>query len=286
MAMVKPLPEKLSQEERHLCKVLGSRSKFYVFLRHVRPLLLDETMSHKLASMYGERRGKKRVRPHLLVLTMLLQAHTGVSDAGAIDCIAADLRWRMVLGLPLEPGASPFSQKTLVFFRRRLVEHGLDALVVDSLARLAGSSGLFDARQVRTFAFASSPAPIALLKTEKRRIQVIWRAARGLYRVALDTVGPHLELVVAAAQPPLSFMDCAWPRIAGGWTDQAARRELQERVERDALRLRRLLRPHLRTYPQDSEVRIACRNLGDLVRASGPSKGIADPGVQVEPQRG
>lgn len=41
--------------------------------------------------------GKVPVPPALLAMVLLLQAYTGVSDAGAVEMTVVDTRWQMVL---------------------------------------------------------------------------------------------------------------------------------------------------------------------------------------------
>ena len=152
-------PIDLSKAEDKLCSSLGTRSKFYCFLRVIRHLVFDASFQDQLASMYqGRPSGKSPVAPALLAMVVLLQAYTGASDAEAIVCITADRRWQLVLGC-LGTDKPLLSQKTLAFFRKRLVDTEMDKQLMARTVQLTRESGLFDPKKVGKLRVAIDSAP-------------------------------------------------------------------------------------------------------------------------------
>ena len=74
------VPVELStQEERIVAQI--RRAKLFVFLRHHRHELFDETLQQELAALYRpSQRGHPPIAPAQLALVIILQAYTGVSD--------------------------------------------------------------------------------------------------------------------------------------------------------------------------------------------------------------
>ena len=116
-----------AREEKVLkrCKA----KKLYVFLRNHRHELFDASFQEELASMYGPQpeRGSEAVPPALLAMVTLLQAAFHVSDADAVEQAEHDRRWQMLLDC-LGEDEAPFGQGTLYNFRKRLIEHDMDAV--------------------------------------------------------------------------------------------------------------------------------------------------------------
>ncbi|MFV8752046.1 transposase [Nannocystaceae bacterium ST9] len=148
------VPEKLTSAEQRLVKKVRKRSQFFVFLREIRHLLLDDAFQAELCAVY-QPRGQEPVPPALLAMVMLLQAYTGLSDASAVDEAEMDLRWQLVLGT-LGKDEAPFGQGTLSRFRARMIAHDLDRRLLERTVELAKQTGSFGWKQLRV-AFDSSP---------------------------------------------------------------------------------------------------------------------------------
>jgi hypothetical protein len=145
----------LSEGEERIVKRIR-RAKLFVFLRQVRHLLFDEEFQLELAGLYVDSpTGQPPVAPALLALVSIMQAYTGASDDEAIEATLMDRRWQLVLDCP-DCEHAPFSKGTLVAFRRRLIEGGMDRRLIERTVELAESSQAFGPRQLRA-ALDSSP---------------------------------------------------------------------------------------------------------------------------------
>lgn len=148
-------PVALSEAELGVVRRIR-RAKLFVFLRERRHELFDAACQEELATLYAERpKGHPPVPPAQLALATLLQAYTGASDDEAIEATAMDRRWQLALDC-LDAAEPPFSKGTLVAFRRRLIEKGLDRRLVERTVELAERRGGFGPRALRA-ALDSSP---------------------------------------------------------------------------------------------------------------------------------
>jgi hypothetical protein len=148
-------PVELSPAEQTIVKRIR-RAKLFVVLREWRHELFDEVFQTELARLYLDSpRGQPPVPPARLALATLLQAYVGCSDDEVIEATTMDRRWQLVLDC-LDCAEPPFSKGTLVAFRQRLIEHGLDRRLVEQTLALATQRGGFGSRALRA-ALDSSP---------------------------------------------------------------------------------------------------------------------------------
>jgi transposase len=148
-------PVELSSAEQAIMKRIR-RAKLFVFLREWRHELLDAAFQEELAAPYvGSGLGRPPVPPARLALATVLQAYVGCSDDEVVEAAAMDRRWQLVLDC-LGQSEPPFSKGTLVAFRQRLIEHGLDRRLVERTVALAAARGGFGSRALRA-ALDSSP---------------------------------------------------------------------------------------------------------------------------------
>src|SRR5258708_20173691 len=92
------------------------RAHLFVFLRHHRHELLDETFQQELASLYrASKRGQPPIAPAQLALATILQAYTGISDDEVIEVTPMDRRWKLVLNF-LDRQKPPYTKEPLVPF--------------------------------------------------------------------------------------------------------------------------------------------------------------------------
>src|SRR5690349_10769146 len=76
----------VSKREQMLLKRLEKHRRLFALLRQHRLDLFDDAFQDELAAMYRDTgEGKVPVPPALLAMVLLLQAYTGVSDAGAVE---------------------------------------------------------------------------------------------------------------------------------------------------------------------------------------------------------
>jgi Transposase DDE domain/Transposase domain (DUF772) len=148
-------PIELTSTEQQVIQRIR-RAKFFVFLRKRRHELLDEAFQQELAGLYGAgKRGHPPVAPALLVLAMLLQAYTGISDDEVIEATTMDRRWQLVLGC-MDCREPPFSKGTLVAFRQRLIHAQMDRRLLERTLEVAPHPGVVGKHPVRA-ALDSSP---------------------------------------------------------------------------------------------------------------------------------
>ena len=148
-------PAEPSAAEQVVIKAVR-RAKLFVFLRLHRHELFDVEFQAELAETYVDSpKGQPPVPPAQLALATILQAYTGVSDDEVIEATVMDRRWQLVLDC-MDADAPPFAKGTLVGFRKRLIEAGLDRRLVERTVALAARTGGFGARALRA-ALDSSP---------------------------------------------------------------------------------------------------------------------------------
>jgi hypothetical protein len=112
------------------------RARLFVWLRQHRHELLDEAFQTELAGMYDPRPlGQPPVPPAQLALATILQAYVGCSDDEVLEATVMDRRWQLVLDC-MDQAEAPFSKGTLVGFRARLIDAGLDRRLLERTVEL------------------------------------------------------------------------------------------------------------------------------------------------------
>jgi Transposase domain (DUF772) len=148
-------PVEPSAEEQAVIKAVR-RAKLFVFLRLHRHELFDEEFQAELAEAYVDSpKGQPPVPPARLALATILQAYAKAGDDEVIEATVMDRRWQLVLDC-MGAQEPPFSKGTLVGFRRRLIESGLDRRLIERTVELAARTKGFGARALRA-ALDSSP---------------------------------------------------------------------------------------------------------------------------------
>jgi transposase len=119
------------------CRELLREGSIYALLaEHGDRIVRDEDF----AECCSERVGRPSIPPSLLAKVLLLAYRDGLSDERAMEAVRFDLRWKIVLDLPVDhPGFHPAS---LVRFRARLLLHGKERLVFERSLELASELGL------------------------------------------------------------------------------------------------------------------------------------------------
>jgi hypothetical protein len=148
-------PVQLSASEQSIVKRI-KRAKLFTFLRRVRHELFSDAFQAELAALYeASPQGQPPIPPALPALATILQAYTGASDDEAIETLTMDRRWQLVLDC-LDCEQAPFSKATLVRFRAKLIEKGLDRRLVERTVELAEQDRGVSPRHLRA-ALDSSP---------------------------------------------------------------------------------------------------------------------------------
>jgi hypothetical protein len=114
--------------------------KAFTLLRdHVLPVL--EERRADLESMYSPVMGRPEVDPVLLTAVTILQMMEKRPDRAAVEACCYDVRWRVALGLPAD--WKPFHPTSLVYFRKRMIEHDSAGLVMDAGLEAMRRDGYF-----------------------------------------------------------------------------------------------------------------------------------------------
>ena len=148
-------PIELSPPEQAIVKRI-KRAKLFTFLQQIRHELFDTDLQNELNQIYSDSAvGQPPIPPAQVALAMIVQAYTGASDDEAIEALAMDRRWQLVLDC-LDCEQAPFSKATLVRCRQAIIKHRLERRLVERTVELAAQTGGFGSRQLRA-ALASSP---------------------------------------------------------------------------------------------------------------------------------
>jgi len=219
-----------SRLEREVIK-RTRRAKLFGWLRAHRHELFDEAFQAELAGMYLDKRvGQPPTPPAQLALATILQAYTGVSDDEVVEATVMDRRWQLVLDC-MDHAEAPFAKGTLVGFRARLIEHGLDRRLVERTVALYGqATGRVAAGRLRA-ALDASPRwgagrvedTINLLGHALRKVvgvlarQQGWGLAEGTRVLAAQAGVPELGASSLQAALDLDWDDPAALGQALGW---------------------------------------------------------------------
>jgi hypothetical protein len=131
----------------------------------------------------------------ILASATLLQAYCHVGDRDAVELSVMAKRWQMVLDC-LGADQPPFSQGTLVHFRRRLIAHNLDKTLLERTVALAEKTGGFGARQLRV---ALDSTPLFGASRVEDTLNLLGHALRKAVGVAARELGTSAEALVEEA---------------------------------------------------------------------------------------
>jgi hypothetical protein len=192
-------PVELSPAEARIAQRIR-RAKLFLFLRQHRSKIFSEAFQEELATLYKDSpRGQPPVPPAQLSLAIILQAYTGVSDDEVIEATTMDLRWQLVLDC-LGCEEPPFSKGTLVAYRQRLIEHGLDRRLVERTVEVAEQQGGFGSRQLRA---ALDSSPLWGASRVEDTYNLLGHALRKALSVLARQQGQKLADVIQEAGVPL-----------------------------------------------------------------------------------
>src|SRR6266700_765268 len=204
-------PVALSEQEEQIVQRIR-RAKLFVFLRHHRHDLCDESFQQELATLYRpSKRGHPPIAPAQLALAVILQAYTGVSDDEVIEATLMDRRWQLVLDC-LDTEQAPFSKGTLVAFRQRLIERTIE---------IAAQSQAFGSRVLRA---ALDSSPLWGAGRVEDTCNLVGHALRKVMRVVADQQGRKLAEVGQEAGAEL---------VCGASLKAALDRDWDQQIQKD-----------------------------------------------------
>ena len=212
-------PVELSPVEQAIVKRIR-RAKLFVFLREWRHELFDAAFQEELAAPYASSgQGRLPVPPAQLALATVLQAYVGCSDDEVVEATTMDRRWQLVLDC-LDASRPPFSKGTLVAFRQRLIEHGLDRRLVERTVALAAERGGFGSRALRA---ALDSSPLWGAGRVEDTYNLLGHALRKALGVVARQQGRGLADVAAEAGAPLLGGPSLKAALDLDWDDPAER---------------------------------------------------------------
>jgi hypothetical protein len=210
----------ISKREHMLLKRLEKHRRLFAMLRQHRLDLFDDAFQDELAAMYRDTgEGKVPVPPALLAMVLLLQAYTGVSDAGAVEMTVVDARWQMVLDV-LGADEPAFSQGTLPAFRERLIRHDLDRRLLERTVELAKQTKIFDWKKLpKTLRLAVDSRPLEGAGRVEDTINLLGHATLKLLRAAATRLDRPVDDIATSAGAPAFLHDSIKKGLDVDWTD-------------------------------------------------------------------
>lgn len=138
--------------------------------------LADVLSDEQFSEMY-QPTGREAVSPSMLAMVTLFQFQEQVPDREAAEMVAVRLDWKYALHLPLDYTGFDFS--ILCDFRRRILEHGKEALVFEAILEKVKALGFIKKRgKARTDSIAVIGAvrALSILETVSETLRVAVRA--------------------------------------------------------------------------------------------------------------
>jgi transposase len=186
----------------------------YITLRDTLGPLYEDAA---FASLFSETRGRPAESPGCLTLVAALQYAEGLSDREAANAVRGRIEWKYLLGLEMTDAG--FHYSVLSDFRKRIVEHEAQRLLLEELVKCLKEAGLIKKRGRQR-------------SDSTHVLAAIWEMNR------LENVGETLRHVLNC----LSVVAPEWVKaqVPGEWFERYGRRLEQWRLpkteaKRDAL---------------------------------------------------
>jgi hypothetical protein len=241
-------PLELTKQEQFIMKRLTRVRALFGFLRKQRHVLFDDALQARLEEMYRDTgAGDEPHPPAMLCMVLLLQGYVGASDAEAVELSVMDLRWQMVLGC-LGATEPLFSQGALQAFRERLVEHGMDTVLLERTVALVRDGAFTDgegkaiSKAVRV---AVDSRPLAGAGRVEDTINLLGHAARSIVRLVSKLTNRNEEDICRSAGIPLLLAPSVKAALDIDWTNPKQKAVAIEIVERQVSSLEKWVDWHL-----------------------------------------
>ena len=214
MAEVWSESKEVSAREQRILRLCKKRP-LYRFLRLHRHLIFDEEIVSELHAMYARAgKGRPPEDPVRLALAMVMQVAFDEADSEVPALTAADLRWRMVLGLLDAPEHPAFSQGSVFNFRQRANEHDFAKRLLNKTVDVARRAKGFSHKRLRAVIDSS---PLLGAGRVEDTINLIGRAIGQVVQVAAaesgrktDELADELALTVVSASSVKAALDVDW----------------------------------------------------------------------------
>jgi hypothetical protein len=187
--------------------VQAPADRFGFFAEHVRPQLVR--LRPQLAAMYCPDNGRPAEEPVRRLGVLILQYMERLPDRQAAESCTYDLRWKLALGM--EADETAFHPTSLVYFRRRLLAHGLVAAAFDAVRAALRQAGYLKVRKAQRL----DSTHVLGLVSEMSRLECV----RESLRLTLERLEREPALTRPAAWPAW------WERYVESRPDYQASRE-------------------------------------------------------------
>ena len=167
------------------------RRRFGLFYEKVMPALW--AVREKLERLYCQADGRPAINPVVLAGVTLLQFMEKAPDRQAAEQVALNLGWKCALGLPLE--YEGFHPTTLVVFRKRLVEGGLERAVFDAVVEVLQQAGLIKRRSKQRLDSTHIVGCVAQMGSVELVRETLRLALEAIRRCGRDGTVPGWELL-------------------------------------------------------------------------------------------
>lgn len=111
--------------------------RFSFFAEHIFPELIKHRP--EMEKMYCADNGRPAEEPVRMLAVLLLQFMERMPDRQAVEACNFDLRWKLALGMEADERA--FHSTSLVRFRERLLDHGLERLGFEAVLQIMRTAG-------------------------------------------------------------------------------------------------------------------------------------------------
>lgn len=167
------------------------RRRFGLFYEKVMPALW--AVREKLERLYCQADGRPAINPVVLAGVTLLQFMEKAPDRQAAEQVALNLGWKCALGLALE--YEGFHPTTLVVFRNRLVEGGLERAVFDVVVEVLQEAGLIKRRSKQRLDSTHIVGCVARMGSVELVRETMRLALEAIRRCGRDGTVPGWELL-------------------------------------------------------------------------------------------
>jgi len=241
-------PVEPSKKEQFILKRLNRVRALFGFLRTKRHLLFDDAFQEQLEGMYRQTGAGDPPRvPAMLCMVVLLQGYVGASDAEAVEMAVMDRRWQLVLDC-LDVEEPPFSQGTLQAFRERMVEHGMDRILLERTVALVreGAVTTAEGQQLsKAVRVAIDSRPLAGAGRVEDTINLLGHAARNIVKIVAKLTDRTPEEICRKAGIPLLLSPSIKAGLDIDWSDPRQKIQAIQIVERQVASLERWVEKHL-----------------------------------------
>jgi hypothetical protein len=192
-------------------QLFAPEDRFAVFARTIYPLLAQARP--QVAAAYCAGNGRPAIEPVLLLGVSLLQFLEGAPDRQAVELLRYHAGWSFALNRSI--GDAVFDPSALVYFRRRLTENKLSAVVFKALLAGLVAAGLVERRGKQRL---DSTQMMGLLS---------WMSRLEVMRESLRLALQELETKTAAGARPAQWAI---------WLERYVENKLDYRASADALK--------------------------------------------------